>query len=126
MNKPEGPSQRNNLLRWFPEFLDLGRRHINAQVRLLGLAVLVGIVAGLGAIVFYSATRYVEHYALGIAGYDPQPRPAGESMSLPPLDDRHYLEKQYRDSTNLETRIELSNLSHRHHGHNTGPCEAVA
>ena len=77
---------RDNLFRWFPEFLDLGKRHLNAQVRLLGLAVLVGIVAGLGAIVFYSATRYVEHYALGIAGYDPQPRPAGEGMSLPPLD----------------------------------------
>ncbi|MGD0652887.1 MAG: chloride channel protein [Thermoguttaceae bacterium] len=86
MGKTEGPSKRDNLFRWFPEFLDLGRRHLNAQVRLLGLAVLVGIVAGLGAIVFYSATRYVEHYALGMAGYDPQPRPAGESMSLPPLD----------------------------------------
>ena len=86
MANSEGPLKRNSLLRWFPEFLDLGRRHINVQVRLLGLSILVGLVAGLGAIIFYCATRYMEHYALGIAGYDPQPRPAGEAMSLMPLD----------------------------------------
>jgi CIC family chloride channel protein len=48
-------------------------------VRLLALAGLVGVVAGLGAVAFYVATRAVEHYALGsIAGYDAQPRPGGE------------------------------------------------
>jgi chloride channel protein, CIC family len=86
MEKSEGPSKRNDLLGWIPEFLDLGRRHINAQVRLLGLSVLVGLVAGLGAIVFYCATRYMEHYALGMAGYNAQPRPAGDAIELKPLD----------------------------------------
>ena len=49
-------------------------------MRLLGFAALVGIVAGLGGIAFYMATRVVEHYALGVwAGYYPQPHPGGES-----------------------------------------------
>ena len=47
----------------------------------------MGIVAGLGAIVFYVSTRIVEHYALGVvAGYCPVPRPGGEpSMSWLPV-----------------------------------------
>lgn len=65
---------------WFPEFLRLGSHRIRGQARLLGFAALVGLVAGLGGIVFYIATRVVEHYALGVwAGYYPQPRPGGES-----------------------------------------------
>jgi len=54
-----------HLLGWFPEVLRLGSHRIRGQVRLLGLAALVGIVAGLGGIAFYVATRAVEHYALG-------------------------------------------------------------
>ena len=49
----------------------------------------MGIVAGVGAIVFYVATRAAEHYALGVvAGYYPEPRPGGEpSMAwLPAVD----------------------------------------
>ena len=49
---------------------------------------LVGVVAGLGAIVFYVATRAAEHYAMGVVvGYDGKPRPAGESTLawLPPI-----------------------------------------
>jgi CIC family chloride channel protein len=47
----------------------------------LGLALVVGIVAGLGAIIFYSACQVVVHYALdGVAGYRPR-HPGGE----PPL-----------------------------------------
>lgn len=42
---------------WLPEFLLLRERRVRSQARLLGLALLVGIVAGLGAIVFYVATR---------------------------------------------------------------------
>jgi CIC family chloride channel protein len=69
----------NYLPGWFPEFVRLGSDRIRGQVRLLGLAALVGIVAGLGGIAFYVATRVVEHYALGIwAGYYPQPHPGGE------------------------------------------------
>ena len=66
--------------RWPPEFFLLAQRRIRAQARLLGLAILVGIVAGLGAIVFYLATRVVEHYALGtIVGYHQPMRPGGEA-----------------------------------------------
>ena len=66
--------------RWPPEFFLLAQRRIRAQARLLGLAILVGVVAGLGAIVFYLATRVVEHYALGtVVGYRPVVRPAGEA-----------------------------------------------
>jgi CIC family chloride channel protein len=43
-----------------------------------GLALAVGIIAGLGAIVFYAACRVVVHYALdAVAGYRPQ-QPGGE------------------------------------------------
>ncbi len=76
---PNGIEDAARYFAWFPEFLQLGQRRIRTQVRLLGLAMLVGVVAGLGAIVFYVATRTVERYALGVvAGYDAQPRPAGE------------------------------------------------
>ncbi len=64
---------------WLPQIAAIRSARIRNQVRLLALAGLVGIVAGLGAIVFYVATRAAEHYALGtIAGYYPEPRPGGE------------------------------------------------
>ena len=64
---------------WLPGVFRLGSDRIRGQVRLLALAGLVGIVAGVGAIAFYVATRAVEHYALGVlAGYCPEPRPGGE------------------------------------------------
>src|SRR4051812_11869395 len=59
-------------LRWFPEFLELGQRRLRPQARLLGLSLLVGVIAGIGAIVFYGACQLVVHYALdGLAGYRP-------------------------------------------------------
>ncbi len=72
---------------WIPEVFGLGRERFRSQVRLLGLAALVGIVAGLGAIVFYISTRVVERCALGVvAGYYPEPHPGGEpSMSWLPV-----------------------------------------
>ena len=63
----ENPPSHTGVLGWFPEFLELGRRRMHAQVRLLGLAVLVGIVAGLGAMLFQIATQSVEQFALGPA-----------------------------------------------------------
>lgn len=78
----EPPTSTARPIRWFPEFLRLAENRIRTQVRLLALAILVGMVAGLGAIVFYVGTQVVEHYALGVlAGYESLPRPAGE----PPL-----------------------------------------
>ena len=65
-------------LRWFPEFWELGRRRLRSQARLLGLSLVVGVIAGLGAIVFYAACAVVVHYALdAVAGYRPH-HPGGE------------------------------------------------
>jgi CIC family chloride channel protein len=75
------------ILGWIPQIGKLSHNRFRAQIRLLGLAALVGVVAGLGAIVFYLATRISEHYALGVvAGYFPEPRPGGEAPIswLPP------------------------------------------
>jgi CIC family chloride channel protein len=70
-----------NPLRWIPEFLELGQRRLRSQARLLGWSILVGIVAGLGAIVFFIACQLVVHYALdAVAGYQAH-SPGGE----PPL-----------------------------------------
>jgi len=55
---------------WVPEFLLLGRKRLRAQGKVLGAAILVGIVAGLGAVVFSAACHAVVHYSLdGVAGY---------------------------------------------------------
>jgi CIC family chloride channel protein len=76
--RPPAPSHP---LRWFPEFWDLGRRRLRTQARLLGLSLVVGVLAGVGAIVFFSACQVVFHYALDmLAGYHPVV-PGGE----PPL-----------------------------------------
>jgi CIC family chloride channel protein len=77
---PPGDAQRpTNPLRWIPQFWALNRRRAPGQARMLLLAVVVGFVAGLGAIAFYTATHVISHYALGeFVGYEDLPRPAGE------------------------------------------------
>ena len=68
-----------NPLHWFPEFLELGRDRFRSQGRLLGSAMLVGIVAGLGAVVFAAACHLIAWLALDqVAGYRPM-APAGEA-----------------------------------------------
>src|SRR6516164_6635752 len=68
-------------LRWFPEFLELSHRRLRPQARLLGLSLLVGIVSGIGAVLFFAACQVVFYVALHVvAGYQPQ-TPGGE----PPL-----------------------------------------
>jgi chloride channel protein, CIC family len=70
----------HGILGWLPQIVKLSQDRYRTQIRLLGLAALVGFVAGLGAIVFYVATRAAEHYALGVlTGYCPEPRPGGEA-----------------------------------------------
>jgi CIC family chloride channel protein len=65
-------------LRWFPEFWEIGRKRLRPQMRLLGLSLLVGIVAGVGAVVFYWACVVVFHDTLeSLAGYRPT-HPGGE------------------------------------------------
>jgi CIC family chloride channel protein len=68
----------HNPLRWIPEFLQLSRRRLRTQARLLASAAIVGIIAGLGAVLFYSACQVVTHYALdAFVGYRPN-HPSGE------------------------------------------------
>ncbi len=71
-------SRPSHPFRWFPEFLEFGKRRFHCQGRVLAASVLVGIVAGLGGIVFSVAGQAVVQLALeGVAGYHP-PGPGGE------------------------------------------------
>jgi CIC family chloride channel protein len=77
---PEAP-RPSSPLRWFPEFWELGHKRLRPQARVLGLSLLVGVVSGVGAIVFFAACQIVFHFSLdAVAGYHPQ-GPKGE----PPL-----------------------------------------
>jgi CIC family chloride channel protein len=78
MSDKNGPPVPSHPLRWFPELWELARKRLRPQARLLGLSLVVGVVAGLGAIVFYVACQVVVHYALNLgAGYYPS-SPSGE------------------------------------------------
>jgi CIC family chloride channel protein len=82
MTDPSAPATPLNPLRWFPEFWQLGRRRLRPQARLLGLSLGVGVIAGLGAVIFYLATRIVFHLVLEmLVGYHP-----GGPANEPPLD----------------------------------------
>lgn len=71
----------SNPFHWFPEFLELGRRRLRPQARLLALSLLVGLIAGLGAIIFFLACQAVFYCSLdAVVGYRPL-HPTGE----PPL-----------------------------------------
>jgi CIC family chloride channel protein len=73
MSEPHHSPPPSKPWRWFPEFLELGRERFRAQGRLLGSCVLIGIVAGLGAVLFSIACQLVVHYTLEeIAGYKAQ------------------------------------------------------
>lgn len=75
------PPVPSHPIRWLPELWELSQKRLRPQIRVLGLSLLVGILAGVGAIVFYTACQVVVHYALdGAAGYRPH-HPGGE----PPL-----------------------------------------
>src|SRR5690242_15315124 len=82
-DKPSESPAPSNPLRWFPEFWKLGRRRLRPQARLMGLSLLVGVIAGVGAVIFFAACQVVAHYALdALAGYRPNP-PGGEPPLLP-------------------------------------------
>lgn len=83
INPPSQTSSTlSNPLRWLPEFWELSRKRLRPQVRVLGLSLAVGIVTGLGAVVFYAACQVVVHYALnGVVGYNPH-HPGGEPPFL--------------------------------------------
>lgn len=78
METKRSPSRKSNLGAFIPEFLQLSSPRVRSQVRLLGLACLVGLVAGIGAILFYIATQAASDVALGWGvGYHAEPHPAG-------------------------------------------------
>ena len=78
---PPSPPSPSHPTQWLPEFWEISRRRLRPQARLMALALLTGIVAGLGAIAFYGACQFVVHHALsGFVGYHPL-HPGGE----PPL-----------------------------------------
>jgi chloride channel protein, CIC family len=82
MSTRNGPPVPSHPLRWFPELWELGRKRLRPQARLLGLSLVVGVVAGVGAILFFLACQVVVHYALdGLVGYRPT-SPAGEPEVL--------------------------------------------
>ncbi len=65
-------------LSWIPEFFTLTRSRVRSQARLLGAAVLVGVVAGVGAVVFQFACQIAVYFALNVGvGYFPL-EPSGE------------------------------------------------
>jgi CIC family chloride channel protein len=74
-----GPDGRSSHpLRWFPEFLEFGRRRFRSQGRVLAASILVGVIAGLGGVAFSLAGQLVVQAGLeGAAGYR-APAPAGE------------------------------------------------
>jgi CIC family chloride channel protein len=73
------PSRPSHPAGWFPEFLQLGQKRLRAQGRVLGSSILVGIVAGLGAVLFSAACHVVVHFSLDkVAGYRAR-TPAGEA-----------------------------------------------
>jgi CIC family chloride channel protein len=60
-------------LRWFPEFVELSRKRLRPQARLLGLSLLVGVIAGVGAVTFQAGCQVVMRYSLeAVAHYYPQ------------------------------------------------------
>ncbi len=73
MNAPDAHSAPpSHPFRWFPEFLEFGKRRMRTQGRMLAASMLVGIVAGAGGIVFTAAGQVVAQLSLeGIAGYRP-------------------------------------------------------
>ncbi len=77
--EPEPTSPKpSHPFRWFPEFWELSRKRLRPQARLMGLSMVVGVIAGLGAIAFFSACQLVSHYALDeVVGYRPH-APGGE------------------------------------------------
>jgi CIC family chloride channel protein len=76
---PAANAVHSHPLRWFPEFLDLNRKRLRPQARLLALSLLVGVIAGLGGVVFYAASQAVFHFTLAsLAHYRPS-EPGGEN-----------------------------------------------
>ncbi len=71
----ERPSNKSlsHPLHWFPEFLEFGKRRFRTQGRVLGAAILVGVVAGMGGVLFSLAGQFVFQISLqGAIGQEVQ------------------------------------------------------
>jgi CIC family chloride channel protein len=84
------PAAPSSPLHWFPEFWELSRKRFGRQAQLLGMSFVVGVIAGVGAILFYIACQVVAHYALDlVAGYRPlEPggeKPLWQAATAPPF-----------------------------------------
>jgi len=80
--QPPPPPSPTAPHQWLPDFWDLSQRRLRPQARLLFLALLTGVVTGLGAIAFHVTCQFVTHYPLaGLAGYRPS-TPGGEPSLL--------------------------------------------
>ncbi|MBI1930539.1 chloride channel protein [Candidatus Poribacteria bacterium] len=67
------------------ERIILTLRHLNLQLigRRIVYSIIIGLIAGLGGILFFTASHIAIHYCLGfIIGYTP-PSPGGETFHLP-------------------------------------------
>jgi CIC family chloride channel protein len=72
MDEPTNTPALSSPLYWLPEFWELNRRRLRPQARLMGLSLLVGVISGLGAILFYLACQYVFQFSLAnLAHYRP-------------------------------------------------------
>lgn len=68
---------------WLRDYWQTIAQRLRPQSRLLVLSLVVGVVAGIGAIVFYLGAETVFHYTLTtVAGYDP-PSAGGEQPLFP-------------------------------------------
>src|SRR3954462_6901820 len=78
MSDDNGHGPPSHPLRWFPEFLEFGRRRFRSQGRVLAASILIGMIAGLGGVVFSIAGQFIVQVGLeGMAGYRVE-GPAGE------------------------------------------------
>src|SRR5262249_14365099 len=89
-HSPNG--QTSHPLRWFPEFLEFGRRRFRSQGRVLAASILVGVIAGLGGVAFSVAGQLVVQAGLECAAGYQALAPGGEAHFpwLPRLDTDFY------------------------------------
>src|SRR5580692_2491890 len=77
-------------LRWFPEFWEVGRKRLRPQIRLMGLSLVVGVIAGFGAVVFHLACVVIVHYSLDVVVGLRAPGPGGEAAVFPESDATYF------------------------------------